>query len=75
MHLRKQLLLSIVVALCSISPAYSQVNGIEVANGATAQVFGGKSPAVSVTDAEGNPVASIPLDGEPGKYIDRKSVV
>ena len=73
MHLRKQLLLSIVVALCSISPAYSQVNGIEVANGATAQVFGGKSPAVSVTDAEGNPVASIPLDGEPGKYIYARS--
>jgi len=41
---------------------FSQVNGIEVGNGATAQIFGGKSPSVKVTDAENKELASIPID-------------
>jgi DNA-binding beta-propeller fold protein YncE len=59
--------------LCLSRPAFPQVNGIEVADGATASVFGGKSPMVKVTDAEGTELASIPIEKNPGAFIYSKS--
>jgi DNA-binding beta-propeller fold protein YncE len=73
MGLRKLSVLSIMAMLCLGWPAFSQVNGIEVGNGATAQVFGGKSPVVKVTDADGKELASIPIEKDPGRYIYSKS--
>jgi len=73
MQLRNPLVLSIVAALWSGLPASSQVNGTAVADGATAQVFGGKSPSVQVTDAEGQVLSSIPIKKNPGKFIYSKS--
>jgi YVTN family beta-propeller protein len=73
MSLRKLFLLSMVAALCLGRPAFSQLNGIEVAGGAIAQVIGGKSPAVKVTNAEGKEVASIPIEKDPGSSIYSKS--
>lgn len=49
--------------------ASSQVNGIEVSGGATAQVFGGKSPTVQVTDPDGKTLESIPIGKSPGEFI------
>jgi len=69
MKLRKLFVFSIVAAFCLARPALSQVNGVEVAGGATAQVFGGKSPVVKVTDAEGKELASIPIEKDPGRFI------
>src|ERR1039458_1006114 len=73
MSLRKTLILSILVVLYLIRPVASQVNGIEVSAGATAQVFGGKSPVVKVKDADGKELASISIEKDPGQYIYSKS--
>ena len=70
MSLRKLILFSMVAALCTSWPMFSQVNGIEVGNGATAQIFGGKSPSVKVTDAENKELASIPIDQDPDIFVD-----
>ncbi len=73
MNLRRMFFAAIAVLLCLSRPAFSQVNGVEVADGATASVFGGKSPLVRVTDAEGTEVASIPIEKSPGAFIYSKS--
>jgi YVTN family beta-propeller protein len=46
---------------------------LEIASGATVQVFGGKEPSVEVTDASGKKVASIPIGMNPGKYVYSKA--
>lgn len=73
MSLRKLILFSMVAALCTSWPMFSQVNGIEVGNGATAQIFGGKSPSVKVTDAENKELASIPIEQDPDIFVDMNS--
>jgi len=70
---RKLCLIGTAGLLWSGSPGYSQSNGLEVANGATVQVFGGKSPLVQVTDAAGKSTASIPIGKDPGRYIYSKA--
>lgn len=65
MSVRKAFMATVVV-LCSGRLAFPQINGIEVAAGATAQVFGGKRPVVVVKDAAGEVVASIPIEAKPG---------
>jgi hypothetical protein len=69
MHLHKTFLLSMVAVFCLGWPAFSQVNGVEVAGGATAQVFGGKESVVKVIDTEGTEVASIPIEKDPGRFV------
>jgi DNA-binding beta-propeller fold protein YncE len=69
MNFRKVLLFAIAPLLCLGRPAFPQINGVEVGAGATAQVFGGKSPSVQVTDAEGKMLASIPIEKGPGRFI------
>ncbi len=73
MNLRQMFLPAVAALLCLSQPAFPQVNGIEVADGATASVFGGKSPMVKVTDAEGKELASIPIGKGPGQFIYSKS--
>jgi len=55
--------------LCLSRPALPQVNGVKVADGATALVIGGTSPMVKVTDADGNELATIPIEANPGRFI------
>jgi DNA-binding beta-propeller fold protein YncE len=69
MRLRRIYLFAITATLCLSRPAFSQVNGIKVAGGATAQVLGGESPSVQVTDAQGKVLASIPIEKNPGESI------
>jgi DNA-binding beta-propeller fold protein YncE len=59
----------LVAVLCFTSSSLPQVNGIQVAGGATAQVFGGKSPVVKVTDSDGKELASILIGARPGRYV------
>ncbi|MGA3162280.1 MAG: hypothetical protein ABSC77_13820 [Terracidiphilus sp.] len=73
MSLRKLLLLSIAAALCLGRLAFSQVKGIEVGNGDTAQVVEGKSPSVKVTNPEGVALASIPIEKGSRSIIYSKS--
>ena len=73
MSLRKLILFSMVAVFCLDRSAFSQVNGVEIAGGETAQVFGGKEPVVKVIDVEGKEVASIPIEKDPGKFIYSKS--
>jgi hypothetical protein len=61
---------AIAVVLCSGRLALPQA--IEVAAGATAQVFK-KPPFVVMKDAAGKIVASIPIDANPDKLIFSKS--
>jgi len=63
MNHRKTPVLAIVALLCLTRPAFPQVSGIEVADGATASVFGGKTPMVKVTDPGGKELAL--LDANP----------
>ena len=72
MSLRNPLYLVVVAALCTGVPAFSQVNGIEVSGGATAQVLT-KPPVVQVRDASDEIQASIPIDENPGKYVYSKA--
>jgi len=73
MSLRKLFLFSMVAALCLGRPLFPQVTGIDVGNGATARIFGGKSPVVKVLDVEGKEVASIPIEQDPDVFIDLDS--
>ena len=61
MSLRKLFLSSALAALCLSQPLFSQINGVEVGGGATAQVISGKSSTVKITDPEGNELAKIPI--------------
>ncbi len=73
MILRKLIPMGILVVLCFGRQVSSQVNGLQVAAGATAQVFGGKAPVVKVTDAEGNELAAIPIEKDPSYFAYSKS--
>lgn len=73
MSMRKLFLFLMVAALCLGRSAFSQVNGVEVGGGATAQVLGGKSPSVKVTDPEGKELASIPIEKDAGAFIYSRS--
>lgn len=67
-------LLVITGLLFFAQPAFPQSNGIQVADGATAQISGGKSPVVKVTDAEGKELASIPVEENPRTFLYAESV-
>ena len=69
MSLRKLFLSSALAALCLSQPLFSQINGVEVGGGATAQVISGKSSTVKITDPEGNELAKIPIEKGPGAYV------
>jgi DNA-binding beta-propeller fold protein YncE len=69
MKLCKLLLAAILAVLCSAKPGLTQVYGVEVAADCTAQVLGGKSPAVQITDATGKIVASIPVEQAPVRCV------
>jgi DNA-binding beta-propeller fold protein YncE len=73
MSLRNLLFFSIVAAFGLGRPVFSQVNGIDVGNGATAQIFGGQSPVVKVLDVEGKEVSSIPIEQDPDIFPDLDS--
>ena len=72
MYLRNPFYLAAVAVLCVGGPAFSQINGVEVSGGATAQVLN-KPPVVQVRDANDEVVASIPIDENPGKYAYSKA--
>ena len=69
MNSRRMSSFVIVILLSFGRIASSQANGVEVSGGSTAQIFGGKSPVVKVSDAEGKELASIPIEKDPGKFI------
>jgi DNA-binding beta-propeller fold protein YncE len=69
MNCRRLLFHATVAALFLSRLAFSQVNGVEVSGGKTAQVFGGKSPLVQVADPEGKILASIPIGENPGTFV------
>lgn len=65
----RNVFLAAVAVVCLGLPALPQVNGIDVAAGATASVFGGKSPHVQVTDPDGNVLATIAIGMNPARFI------
>jgi DNA-binding beta-propeller fold protein YncE len=69
MRTRKLVLFSL-LAVSLGGQAFSQVVGVPVGDGNTAQVTGGKSPSVKVIDAEGKDVAEIPIAENPAMSYD-----